>query len=183
MSDKPSELVAATMALDEELQRVEKLAHGVLNTPLDSRRNLEKAARATGETVEAQTRVGERIRVMLEALNAARGKNEITVDALQKKSLEMKERSDAFGALMGRFEAIGREAREITAMAQASAGGGSERLAELDTRMSQLADTAKSLWQDAGDGDWPELARDAEALRQQVLAVKNKLSLIAKRLS
>jgi hypothetical protein len=183
MSDKPSELVAATVALDEELQRVEKLAHAVLHLPLDSRRNLEKAARATGETVEAQTRVGERIRVMLEALNAARGRNETTVEALQKKSLEMKQRSDAFGGLMARFEAIGREARDITAMAQAAAGGGAEKLAELDTRMAQLADTAKSLWQDAGDGGWPELSRDAEALRQQVLAVKNKLSLLARRLS
>ena len=70
MSDKkPSDLVAATMALDEELAKVEHLADAAGRVPLSSRRNLEKAARTTAEAAEAQGKVGEHIAALMAALD------------------------------------------------------------------------------------------------------------------
>jgi len=184
MSDKkPSELVAATMALDEELAKVEHLAEAAARVPLSSRRNLEKAARTTAEAAEAQGKVGEHIAALMAALTGVRVRNEGTVQALQARSDEIQKRSQELTALLERFETIGKDAREITAMAQGLGGEQTgEQLGELETRLGGVADSARSLWEQARDSGWNDVAGDADSLRQQVLAAKNKLGLLAKRL-
>jgi hypothetical protein len=181
---KKSPLVDATVALDEELTKVEQLTHSAARIPLSSRRNLEKAARTTSEAAEAQKNVGLRIGALMEALNAARVQNETTVAEMQTRSQEIQKRSQALEGLLGRFDAIGQEARELTELAQALTGpDAGEKLTELESRLGVIAESARGLQVEATDGDWSDLAREAESLRQQVLAVKNKLSLLAKRLS
>jgi hypothetical protein len=182
MSDKPSELVQATIALDEELERVERLAQSAARVPLTSRRNLEKAARTTSEAAEAQAQAGERIRTLMEALTSARLRNEATVEAMQARTQEIKKRSEELTALITRFEAIGEEARAISSLAQEVPGENqAARLAELETRMGAIAESARALWQEASDGGWSDVAHDADQLRQQVLAAKNKVGLLAKK--
>src|SRR3954454_17644649 len=137
---KPSVLVQATTLLDEELQNVEHLAESAARVPLNSRRNLEKAARTTTEAAEAQTKVGEHIQAMMAALTQVRLKNEATVQALQERSSEIQKRHEALSALLERFELIGKEAREITELAGTLTGGGetAEKLNELETRMAKI---------------------------------------------
>jgi len=172
------------MALDEELSNVEHLADSAARVPLSSRRNLEKAARTTTEAAEAQTRVGERIAALMAALTEVRVRNEATVQSLQARSDEIQKKGAELGKLLERFEAIGKEAREITTMAQSLSQPEltAEKLGELETRMAGIADGARALWQEAEDSGWSDVARDADSLRQQVLAAKNKLGLLAKRL-
>jgi chromosome segregation ATPase len=185
---KPSELVAAVAALDEELARVEQLAESAARVPLTSRRNLEKAARTTAEAATAQAKVGEHIATLMTALDGVRLRNEATVRTLQTRSDEIQAKSHELTALLERFESIGQEAREITALAQGIGGDAaaekpaSERLNELETRLGGVADGARALWEQARDGGWSDVAGDADSLRQQVLAAKNKLGLLAKRL-
>jgi hypothetical protein len=180
---KPSDLVAATMALDEELEKVEHLAESAARVPLTSRRNLEKAARTTAEAAEAQGKVGEHIATLMTALDAVRLRNEANVQALQARSDEIQKRSQELTALLEKFELIGKEAREITAMAQGIGGEtAGEKLGELETRLGGVADGARALWEQARDSGWSDVAGDADSLRQQVLAAKNKLGILAKRL-
>ena len=184
MSDKkPSELVQATMALDEELAKVEHLAESAARVPLNSRRNLEKAARTTTEAAEAQTKVGEHIQSMMAALTEVRVKNEATVQALQTRSNEIQQKHEQLNGLLERFESIGKEAREITGMASTltSESSPGEKLNELETRMAKIADDARALQADADAASWNDVARDADSLRQQVLSAKIKLGLLAKR--
>jgi hypothetical protein len=181
---KPTDLVAATLLLDEELAKVEHLTEAAARVPLTSRRNLEKAARTTADAAESQAKVGEHIATLMAALNGVRVKNEATVQALQARSDEIQKRSQELTALLERFEAIGREAREITLMAQEMGSGATaEKLGELEVRLGGVADGARTLWEQARDSDWSDVAGDADSLRQQVLAAKNKLGLLAKRLN
>jgi uncharacterized coiled-coil DUF342 family protein len=189
MNDKkPSELIEVTVALDEELSRVEHLAESAARVPLNSRRNLEKAARITSEAAEAQNKVGVHIAKMMAALNGVRQRNEANVQALQGRSDEIQRRSDELTALLSRFDEIGKEAQQITQLAQQVTGAGpsvevGNKLRELESRMANIAESARSLWEQAAAGDWGDMARDADSLRQQVLAAKNKLGLISKRLT
>ena len=177
---KPSELVLATTSLDK-MSNV-NMAESAARVPLNSRRNL-KAARTTTEAAEAQTKVGEHISKMMAALTDVRVKNEATVQALQARSDEIQKRHLELSALLERFEIIGKEAREITALASTLTGGTEtgEKLGELETRMARIAEDARGLQADADAADWNDVARDADSLRQQVLAAKNKLGLLAKR--
>jgi hypothetical protein len=180
---KPSDLVAATQLLDEELDRVEHLADSAGRVPLNSRKNLEKAARTTTEAAESQGKVGEHISALMAALNQVRVRNEATVQALQTRSDEIQKRSEQLGALLERFEAIGKDAREVTDLAQGiGTEGAGEKLLELETRLGAIAEAAKGLWEQAESDGWTDLSRDADSLRQQVLAAKNKLGLLAKRM-
>jgi chromosome segregation ATPase len=182
MSEKQWDLVQATVALDEELERVERLVQSAARVPLTSRRNLEKAARTTSEAAEAQAHAGERIRALMEALTAARVRNEATVEAMQARSQEIKKRSEELTVLIRRFEAIGEEARSISSLAQQVPGEGqAARLDELEARMGAIAESARTLWQEAEGGGWSDVAHDADALRQQVLAAKNKVALLSKK--
>jgi hypothetical protein len=183
-NEKPSDLVAATTALDDELAKVEHLAEAAARIPLSSRRNLEKAARTTAEAAEAQGKVGEHIAALMAALNDVRLRNEGTVQALQARSDEIQRRSAELSALLERYESIGQDAHEITALAKGLSGeSATASLSELETRLAGVADSARGLWEQARDGGWSDVAADAESLRQQVLSAKNKLGLLAKRLS
>ena len=183
MSEKKlSDLVAATTLLEDELVKVEHLAEAAARVRLSSRRNLEKAARTTAEAAESQTKVGEHIATLMAALNAVRVRNEATVQALQTRSDEIQKRSQELTDLLQRFDAIGLEAREITTIAQGLGGEATgEKLLELEGRLGGIAESARGLWEQARDSDWSDVAGDADSLRQQVLAAKNKLGLLAKR--
>jgi len=154
--------------------------------PLTSRRNLEKAARTTADAATAQAKVGEHIATLMTALDGVRLRNEATVRNLQTRSDEIQKKSQELTALLERFESIGQEAREITALAQGMSGdeekSTGEKLNELEARLGGVADGARALWEQARDGGWSDVAGDADSLRQQVLAAKNKLGLLAKRL-
>ena len=173
----------ATIALDEELRRVGVLCDAASRIPLSSRRNLERAARSTADAAEAQTRVGERIRTLMDALAGAQKSNEATVASMQSTSDEIQRRSGELSALLERFDAVGQEAHEINRLMQGvTSDSAREQLTALETRMGAIAETARALWKDAGDGGWEELARDADALRQQVLSASNKVKLLARKL-
>jgi ABC-type transporter Mla subunit MlaD len=185
MSEKKSAVVEATEALDHELARVEHLCESAGRVPLSTRRNLEKAARTVAEAAQVQLAVGERIGALMAALTAVRERNEKTVAGMQTLSDEIRRRSEELGALLERFDQIGAQAGEVSALVATvtpSAETGA-RLKELETRLGTIAESAKTLWDDAGRGGWSDVQRDAESLRQQVLAAKNKLSLTAQKLA
>ena len=68
-----------------------------------------------------------------------------------------------------------------TVVAQNEAGASPEGLLEALARVDELASSvardAESVATSARSGDWPELARDAQALRQTMEAARNKLML------
>src|SRR5207302_8533062 len=119
----------------------------------------------------------------MKALDAVRLRNEANVQGLQARSDEIQKKSEELTALLERFESIGMEAREITALAQGMGGGEDTgtKLGELETRLGGVAEGARALWEQARDSGWSDVAGDADSLRQQVLAAKNKLALLAKR--
>jgi chromosome segregation ATPase len=188
--ERRSDLAAAALALDEELERVEALAAAAARVPLTSERNLERAARTVNEAAQAQQRVGERIQTLVAALNTARERNEATVAALSARGAEVQQRHDELGALLQRFEALGQEAREISGAAQeisASAAAQPDetvaRLHQIEARMGGVVDGARALAEAADAAGLDDLARQADGLRQQVLAARNKVGLLGRKLA
>jgi chromosome segregation ATPase len=186
MSEKKSALVLATEELDHELSRVEHLCESATRVPLSTRRNLEKAAHTVAEAGGVQLAVGERIGALMAALTVVRERNEKTVASMQSLSDEIQRRSEELSGLLERFDKLGAEAREVSARVQTVTASSAEteaRLKELEASLSALAESAKTLHEDAGRGGWSDVQRDAESLRQQVLAAKNKLTMLAQKLA
>jgi hypothetical protein len=94
---------------------------------------------------------------------------------------------------MERFAALGQEASSLSANMQQVANRtqagepmkAEEIISSLQTvneRMTAVADNAGSLATDAQAQDFVDIARDAESLRQQLLAARNRANLLQQKL-
>jgi hypothetical protein len=95
-------------------------------------------------------------------------------------------RAASFDGLMNRFAALGESARgvnELTTGLSARKNEGApesellDGLRVLDEHMLKVVVDAEALAQDAAADGWPEISRQADSVRQQVRAAKNKLAL------
>jgi chromosome segregation ATPase len=186
--ERPS-LSDAAAALDGELRRFEELVAAAGRIPLSSQKNLDRAARSLVDAAAAQETVGARLRVLVEAITAARAKQEATAAVILARGHEVRARAEAFMALRERFDALGRQAAEVNALlaeagaskSNGAAAGLAARLEGIDAHIGEAVDAARAIARDAGQAGMVDLEREADAMRQQLQAVRNKLGLLRQR--
>lgn len=179
-------LTEAAAALEAELKRFEEMASQARKMPLDSEKNLARAARALQETANAQDRTADLVRALISAINHARDQQQKQAEALLARAEELKAQTENLEALLGRFKVLGADAREIQALVQLASQKGAEKdlegaLATLDQARAKIDAIAESATELAGDAKAKgifDVEREADSLRQQLLAARNKLGLL-----
>jgi chromosome segregation ATPase len=178
--------VAAAVALDDELESFEQLAREVARLPLDSQRSLERAAEVLRHAANADERLAERVGALVAAIAETRRRREAGAKIVQERATEIEQRSTTFAALLEKYRGIGSAASEITArlqaLVQAAPAERETALADVRHRVAELAARAQELVKEADDSGFGDVARQADGLRQQLLAGLNKVSLVVKRL-
>lgn len=192
-SPETSPLVAAAEAFDESLRRFAALAEGLRASSLDSSHGLGRAADALKEVADCEEALQARARTLIAALGAAREAQEGQSQLVRSRALEIQERSERYAALLRRFEAIGVEAADLNTVTQRlasqrklgeqalSEGDVSSLLSELgeiEERMAGVVTTSEALAHDARSADFDDLHRKTDALRQQLLAARNRIGLL-----
>jgi hypothetical protein len=181
-----SPLVLAAAAVDEELCEYDELAREAKRVELDGEKALTRAARVLEEATNRQPRIQEKLQALVAEIQAAQSRQQKSLDTLVEASRGLASRAAEFEALMNRFVALGESARgvnqltvELSARRKDGAADGEmlEGLRSLEERMDAVVVDAEALARDAEKSAWPEIARQAEAVRQQVSAAKNKLVL------
>jgi hypothetical protein len=184
-----SPLVAAAAAVDEELREYDELAREAQRVSLDGEKALARAARVLSASTERQSRIQEKLQALVSEIEAARVRQQKSLDALVTVSRALEARATAFDALMRRFAEMGLSAQAIhrlsADLSERKAAGAPEAelldgLRVVEEQMVAVAAFAEGIARDAEEGGWPEIARQADALRQQLRAAKNKLSLAYK---
>jgi VIT1/CCC1 family predicted Fe2+/Mn2+ transporter len=190
-----SPLTAAAAALEAEIARFDDLAATIRRMPLNSRKNLERAARTLQEASGYDETIGGRLRTLLEAVNTANERLRASAAIIGERSQAISDRNREYGEVIGRFVALGEEARQLNTIAQeiVAVGPGQvdgeqrervgARCAELCDRMSRVADEAAGLARAADAKDMSDLAREADTLKQQIVAARNKLVLFRQSLA
>ena len=188
-----SPLVAAAEAFDESLRRFAALAEGLRSAGLGSGHGLGRAADALKEVADCEEDLQTRARTLIGALGTAREAQERQTELVRSRALEIQARSGEYAALLGRFEAIGVDAAELNAVTQRLAsqrklgeqglneGDVSSLLSELDEieeRMATVIAGSEGLANDARSADFDDLHRKTDALRQQLLAARNRIGLL-----
>jgi chromosome segregation ATPase len=186
----PSPLVAAAEAFDETLRRFGALTEAAGRGGLDSQKGLERAGEMLKEIAACEEELQERAQALMTALGAARDTQQAQAVIVRDRALEIQKRTEDYRNVMLRFETLGQDASALNASAQGLAarrGGADEMvrdgellagLDELQERMGAVAGRAESLASDARAADFDDLSRKADALRQQILAARNKISLL-----
>ncbi|HZU81666.1 MAG TPA: hypothetical protein VE987_02060 [Polyangiaceae bacterium] len=179
-----SPLVAAAAAVDQELREYDELAREAKRLELDGEKALGRAARLLEDATSRQSRIQEKLRSLVAEIEQARTRQQQSLDALVEVSQWLAARADQFDTLMKRFSALGEAAMAVNQLttdlsARRSSGAPEAELLDglkaLDEQMSAVVAHAEKLVDDAEEHRWPELARQADAVRQQVRAARGKL--------
>lgn len=192
-SENESPLIDAATQLDVELRRFEDLSMQIKKLPLNSEKNLERAAKALQEVADSDERLGEQVRALVQAVSHVRERQQSHATIVQERALELQARTEVYQELLKHFGTLGQEAGNINTMVQDIAGQPRatpderakviERLVEAQEKMTIVADGAKALTDAATARDFQDLARSADNLRQSLLAARNKINLLHKGLT
>lgn len=190
-----SPFAAAAAALEAELERFEGIAASVARAPLTSQKAIEHAARLTRDASEAQGRYAQRLQALVAMVGTTGERQRAAANTINDRVAEIDARTAAHAALERRLGELGEEARGINSRAQGATAGGvvpgsPDRLAELVGALEEIAERmdaavarALEVARDATAADFVDVARQADALRQQLLATRNRVTLLRRGLS
>jgi chromosome segregation ATPase len=177
-------LSEAAADFERELQRYEKISNELSRTTVRSQKTLSRTQKLLGESAECEDALGQRLRALLEAMNGARDTQSACMEKTLAAAKNLQARATDFTALLERVAALGQRAKEtsepaIQALTESSKGEQSSgllgSLEELGDRMLSIVHEADAIAKDADSGDWPDISRDVQSLRQQVIAAHGKI--------
>lgn len=184
------ELVAAAEAFASELQTFGKLAQAAEELKLTSQKGLQRAARLFREVGESEVRLGAAAQALLGAIGAAHQRQHAEAQRIQARGDEIRQRTEQATALLQRFGAVGEDAANLNAMAHEVLKGHAEgagardpglraALLALHDRLSELVGAAQAIGEDARGIGFEDIAREAETLRQQLRAARDRVAQLA----
>jgi hypothetical protein len=180
-----SPLVVAAAALDDELRHYDALAKEASASPVNSGKALERAKRLVQESASQSETIQEKLRALVAQIEDARLRQVDSLKTLLEAARSVQARTEQYDALMRRFKALGEGAHSVNALAgdisaKRSAGASEtevlEGLGQIQVHMASVVAEAEAISALAANQDWLDVARQADAVRQQVLAAKNKLT-------
>jgi len=191
---EPSPLLAAAQAFDSELERFGHLAETARKGLLGSQKALERAAETLKEIADCEEQMQTQARALMAALGAAREQQEAQAALVSARAEEVRERTAVYGQLLQQFQTLGEDAAELNGMGQRlstkkrEAGAAASDMAkdpelaaglrELSEGMTTVAERAHALATAAQAADFEDVSRQADSLRQQLLAARNKVVLL-----
>lgn len=170
-----SEIESAAEALEEEIAQLEGLARSTRKIPLNSDKNLIRAAAELNETLALPERVGQRLQAVAAAMMHMQERQQAALERLTSFAVEVQQRTQLFGVHMQKFAALGKAAGEVSTELAASAGDAAA-LEAAQTRLQDISDAARALFEVARDADFPEIAREADVIKQRMAALRKRLA-------
>ncbi len=181
--EKPSsELSQAAVLLDQELRKFEELSQLALRIKLNSEKNIERATDALSKAAESQDRISLHVRALVGAIAVASAQQERDSALLMARAHEISARRTRYVELVEKMGVLGAQAKEINELLQSS-GKNREGVAAVQERLTAVADGAGEIGRLAEAEELEDLARQADSLRQQLQSARNKLNLLAEKLS
>ncbi len=168
------ELVRAAQTLEDELTRLESLSRSIRKIRLDSDRNIGRAAKELNEAMAVPEQLAVGLRGMAEAMVRMQERQQAALEPLAATAAAIQERMKRLGEHMQAYAELGKAAGEVTATLQA-ADEAKTSLVEVKSQLTRIADGARSLLESARSDDFPDVAREADSLRQRILAVRRRL--------
>jgi DNA repair exonuclease SbcCD ATPase subunit len=173
--DEP-ELVRAAHALESDIAKLEALPRVIGKIRLDSEKSITKAAKELNDALALPERLTAGLQAIAVAMAGMQARQQAALEPLAALASEIQQRMQRLGEHMQAFAALGTAASEVTALLQANESDRSAVLGEVDAQLSQIAAGARTLFEAARADDFPDVARQADALKQRVSALRKRLA-------
>jgi hypothetical protein len=180
MPKESSPLTEAATAFDAELVVYARLGELFLKTPLTSLKQLERANETISQIAECEQRLQDCGKRLIEALTAARGKQESLSAAVVAHAPTVQARNAQLKELMLQMGQLATDAAAVNAQVLSQNGDGSKEGAkpdmnEVSSSVLAISERALSLAGAANAAEFEELAQQAHSLHQRLKAIGQKL--------
>jgi hypothetical protein len=173
-SKDPSPLVRAASSLETELLELESISRGARKIPLTSEKNIARAARELQEALTLPDRLAAGLSALASAMATMQARQQAALEPLATFASEIQQRHKRLAEHMLAFAALGTAAAEVTARIQGE-GERAAILSDVDTQLAKISADARALYDVAHAEDFPELAREADALKQRAASLRRRL--------
>jgi hypothetical protein len=173
-SENP-DLIAAATALQETLERLREVVERSLHGSLTTRKQIERTAAALTALGPLELEIGQQARALVGAIDRSRRLQEDLTNKAHARALELQARSAELQFLMAALEKLGQETHRVAASFEGQTSP--ERLAAGAVELDGLVARARELAEQAGTRGFDDVRRQVEALRQQLSAARNRLTL------
>jgi chromosome segregation ATPase len=170
-----AEIVGAAEALEDEIARLEVLSKSARKIRLTSGKSISRAAAELNETLALPERLAQRLNDVAQALARMQERQQAALEPLTAFAVEVQQRTQLLGEQMQRFDALGVAAGEINAELTASRGDRAV-VERARAKLLELSDAARGVFEAARAADFPEIAREADVLKQRMSALHDRLS-------
>ena len=169
------ELVRAAQSLESELANLEALSKSTRKIQLNSDRSIARAAKELSGALALQDRLAEGLQTLAAAIANLQSRQEAALTPLATFATEIQQRMQRLGEHMQAFAALGTSASEVTALIQAANGEHSGIIASVGAQLAEISEGARVLCEAARVDDFPDVAREADALKQRTAALRRRL--------
>lgn len=185
-----SPLLAAARQLDEDLQRFQSLSQELSRTPINSEKTLQRAGQLLEACSAHEAKLVESLGAFAQAMQNVQQIQQACMDAIGVGSARVAARHAERLELQERVNRLGVGARAASApvaeLPQLDAPTSSQMLAPLDEverRLGAVVDEAGEVSALAERGDWSDLQRQTQSLREQLQSLRNRVLLMRRKLS
>lgn len=184
-------LTLATAELEAEILHYEQTSASLDKLPLNSEKTLQRARKVLEECAAHQERLAVLLPAFAQAMQAAQARQQACMNVTAEGTQRIKTRFEERVVLLERIAALGQRAQAInepvTAILGRDSGQGDpaaeallRSLDEVGALTEAVIAEADELARAANASEWVDIARDAEALKQQLQAARNKVLVAAR---
>ena len=180
-----SALTAASAALEDGLARWESLVTESERLEPSSDKTLGRAKKLLEDSAACERELAQSLHAFVSAMQAVQERQRVCMERTSAAAQRLQDRVASRQALLDRFAQLGVRAGEIndpvaTVMEAIGRGAPAQELAgpldDVVAKTEEVANEADGVAKSAREQKWDDIAREADALRQQILSVKKKLS-------
>jgi hypothetical protein len=169
-----AEIVAVAQALEDELVHLEEISRSAQKIHLNSEKALARATAELQELLALPDRLQERLQAVVAALNNMQTRQQAALDPLTAMATQVQQRSQLLQRHMEAYAALGKATADANVLVEQS-DGKTEALVEVEQKLQAIAEGARALFESARTNDFPDVAREADVLKQRMEAMRKRL--------
>jgi chromosome segregation ATPase len=169
-----SALVSAARSLEADLLHLESITRAARKIPLTTEKNITRAAKELEQALTLPHRMAAGLQALAAAMSTMQARQQAALEPLAAFASQIQVRHQRLSEHMEAYAALGRAAAEVTTRIQAAGGDPAAVWSEVDAQLARIAADAKSLFDSAHAEDFPELAREADALKQRASSLRRR---------
>lgn len=190
--DEPINLTSAAQNLEGDLRKLEETVREAKGLDVTSDKTLHRARKLLEACSGHQLKLAGHLQDLVSAMQSAQVRVQASMDETIELSRRVGARASERAELVERFVVLGKRTAEIGEPVNAVVERHSEgaQPAELIVAVSAVLAVAEALVleceglvEDAKKGDWTDIAKETDGLRQQILSARNKVLMLRRNLS